>query len=149
MIAMREKPNHCFPACLASCLTDDGGTKLQELLVRLFPDKLRYGKGIEEGIPPTTKEMEELVVAVGLCKKAAHLTFGHDKMIDDLKNKQFPANDLNKFLLISTTGERHCWRVDAVEEDGLQVMEPMIGDFKKMTWEEFRSEGKAFLVFLD
>jgi hypothetical protein len=59
LIATREKPNHCFPACLASCLADDGGIKLQELLVRLFPAKLRYGKGIEEGIPPTTKETEE------------------------------------------------------------------------------------------
>jgi hypothetical protein len=149
MIPMREKPNHCFPACLASCLADNGGNKLQELLVGFFPDKLRHGKGVEEGIPPSTKEMEELAVAVGLCKKAAHLTLGHDKIIDDLKNQRWPVNRLDRFLLINASGARHCWRVDAVEEDGLRVMEPMDGGFRKMPWEEFRSDDKAILVFID
>jgi hypothetical protein len=59
-----------------------------------------------------------------------------------LKAGKFP---LKKVILFTTDGERHGWRIDAVEEDGLRVMEPMIGDFRKMTWEEFRSSGKALL----
>jgi len=48
-------------------------------------------------------------------------------------------------MLMSTTGDLHGWRIDAVEEDGLIVMEPMSGKFRKMSWEEFRSSGKALL----
>ena len=142
MIPFREKPNHCFVACLASCLADDGGIKLQELLVRRFPEKLRFGQGVNEGIPPSTKEMEEIVVESGLCQSAKSITTGHDILIGDLKAGKFP---LKKVILFTTDGERHGWRIDAVEEDGLRVMEPMTGDFRKMTWEEFRSSGKALL----
>ena len=48
MIPFREKPNHCFVACLASCLADDGDIKLQELLVRFFSEKLRYRQSNKE-----------------------------------------------------------------------------------------------------
>jgi len=142
MIPFRQKPNHCFVACLASCLADDGGIKLQELLVRFFGEKLRRGEGVNEGIPPFTKDMEEILVESGVCQKAESITSGHDKLIADLKAGKFA---LNKLVLMSTSGQLHGWRIDAVEEDGLRVMEPEIGDFRKMTWEEFRSSGKALL----
>ncbi|SRR6266487_4116520 len=142
MIPFRQKTNHCFVACLASCLADDGGAKLQELLVKFFPEKLRHAKGIEEGIPASTTEIEQLLQESGLCEKATSIQAEADTMIADLKEKKFA---LNKLLLISTTGDRHCWRIDAVLDDGLRVMEPMTGDFRKMSWEEFRSERKAFV----
>jgi hypothetical protein len=142
MIPFRQKPNHCFVACLASCLADDGGIKLQELLVRFFPEKLRHGQGVNEGIPPSTKDMEEILVASGVCQKAESITSGHDKLIADLKEGKFA---LNKLVLMSTSGELHGWRIDTVEKDGLIVMEPMSGNFRKMSWEEFRSSGKALL----
>lgn len=143
MIPFRQKPNHCFVACLASCLADDGGAKLQELLVQFFPKKLRRGEGVNEGIPPSTKDMEEILVASGVCQRAESVTSGHDQLIADLREGSFT---LNKVILMSTSGELHAWRIDAVEEDGLRVMEPMTGDFRKMTWEEFRSSGKALLT---
>jgi hypothetical protein len=142
MIPFRQKPNHCFVACLASCLADNGGAKLQELLVRFFPEKLRYGQGVNEGIPPTTKDMEEILVASGVCQHAESITLGHDRLINDLREGKFI---LNKLILMSTTGELHGWRIDAVEEDGLRVMEPVDGNFREMSWEEFRSSGKALL----
>ena len=143
MIPFRQKPNHCFVACLASCLADDGGAKLQELLVQFFPKKLRRGEGVNEGIPPSTKDMEEILVASGVCQRAESVTSGHDQLIADLREGSFT---LNKVILMFTSGMLHAWRIDAVEEDGLRVMEPMTGDFRKMTWEEFRSSGKALLT---
>src|SRR6266480_5491414 len=55
MIRFRQKPNHCFVACLASCLADNGGAKPRELLVRFFPEKLRYGQGVPPAVIKRSK----------------------------------------------------------------------------------------------
>jgi hypothetical protein len=125
MIPIKQKHNHCFVSCLASCLMDDEGKKLQEYLVNSFSLELQKDS-VNEGIALDTGKMEEIIIATGLYKYARHISKDNEQMKADLKNGVF---DLKKIMLTSVTGQLHCWRIDSIQEDGLMVMEPMIGDF--------------------
>lgn len=109
----------------------------------MFPTQLNKGLGNKEGIPLKEEDIKAIIIDLGVAHKVDLITSDHGRMMADLRSGRFV---LDKLLLISTSGQKHCWRIQKVMDDGLTIMDPAIGGFRKMDWNEFLSQGRAFIV---
>jgi hypothetical protein len=144
LMAIRQKTgNHCFVACVASALLDEGYDKLQDLIVDKFQTELRKDSPDKSGAPKEFTDVEAVLKGLNLAVSVTR----------DLR----PAQEAKHFLMdnrhmasrifIETTPQgTHCVRLCEVRDDGVTVMEPNDGDFHPWTWAEFEKEHHALVL---
>ncbi len=135
--AVRQKTdNHCFVACVASALLDEGYDKLQDLIV----DRLPSGLGKES---PDRSGVLKAFADVGAVLKGSvrwPQRHGSSNFAVSVKRELMPAHDAKKFLMSSRDMARwilietirqakHCVRLCEIRDDGVTIMEPMDGNF--------------------
>ena len=151
--AVRQKTNdHCFVACIASALLDEGYDKLQELIVDGFPSGLGKDSPDKSGVPKEFTDVEavlkgsvrwprrhgslNLAVSVKRELMAAH----------DAQNFLMSSRDMARWIFIETTPPgTHCVRLCEVRDDGVTIMEPTDGNFHDWTWAQFNNEYYALV----
>jgi len=152
---VRQKTNnHCFVACVASALLDEGYDKLQDLIVDGLPSGLGKDTPDKSGVLKAFADVEAVLKGSVRWPRREGLL----NLAVSVKRELMPAHDAKKFLMssrdmarwifIETTPQgSHCVRLCEIRDDGITIMEPMDGNFYPWTWPQFEKEYRA-LVFL-
>jgi hypothetical protein len=109
--------------------------------VNRFPVDL--GKGTkEEGVPTSEKAPGNVLVGLGLTKKAKLPIKVPDPQAS-LLNEPY---EISHMIVGLTKPSLHCILIAAVFTGGLHVMDPEYHDFRPMTWAEFLVREPCFFL---
>jgi ABC-type bacteriocin/lantibiotic exporter with double-glycine peptidase domain len=142
---LQKTPDYCFVACLASALLDEGCDKLQDLIVNHFPDELKRSPPQKIGVPSNWQDNEKIFKGLGLASKVTFEQPSAKQAIDFLKNQTRTPQR----IFINTNGHGggfHCVRLYEVRDEGVTIMDPIDGRFKKWSWPEFETQYYALVV---
>jgi hypothetical protein len=143
LTAVRQKTgNHCFVACVASALLDEGYAKLQDLIVDRFQVELRRDSPDKSGVPKEFTDVEAVLKGLNLAVSVTRdLRPAHEAKSFLMDNRHMASR-----ILIGTTPGTHCVRLCEIRDDGVTIMEPNDGNFHPWTWAEFENEYRALVL---
>ena len=120
MKLVKQNPNHCVPACLASILSDQdiGIDKSQDEIVKDNPEVFN-----KEGVLIDSYKLESVFkkYGVSVCFKQEDKS----EKYDIKKLKHIASNSNNKILLIWRAESNHCVHFLSIKSNGdIEVMDP-------------------------
>ena len=120
MKQVKQKPNHCVPACLKAILSDIGIKKSQYEIVRDNPDVFN-----KNGVANYTSMWDRVFKRYGV---QVSLWFEDEKKPYDFeKLKKIASNPNVKILLLWRKGDQHTVGLNCIKDNGdIEVMDPAL-----------------------